>query len=61
MEGLALFIFICFGITFGPPVLFIILGIVKRRKSPAASKTFFILGVLWLIVGGGICASMLGG
>jgi hypothetical protein len=59
MEGLLLLILICLVLMFGPPVVFIVLGIVKRHKSPAASKTFFILGVLWLIVGSGICATIM--
>jgi hypothetical protein len=59
MEGLATLIMICFLITFGPPVIFFIIGIAKRNTNRDSSKTFLILAALWLIVGGGICASLL--
>lgn len=59
MEGIGTLIAICFGITFGPPVLFFIIGMVKRRKD--SGKIFFILAAVWFIVGGGICASIMTG
>lgn len=53
-------LFLIYGVIllmFGPPVVFLILGIVKRKKE--SGKVFLILAVTWLLVGGGICASLL--
>jgi len=60
MEGLGTLILICFAITFGPPLLFFILGISRRKKDPKHANVMFILGALWLIIGGGICATIMG-
>ncbi len=57
MEGIGTLIAICFLITFGPPVLFLIMGIVKRKSD--RGKVYFILSALWFIIGGGICATIL--
>ncbi|MBT1700778.1 hypothetical protein KK083_28060 [Fulvivirgaceae bacterium PWU4] len=59
MEGIGLLILICFLITFAPPVIFFIAGLVKRRSNKRASTVLFILGTIWLIIGGGICASIM--
>ena len=53
-------LFIIIGlIMFGPPILFAIIGAAVRKKSKTASKIFYILAVLYLIIGLGICGSML--
>jgi quinol-cytochrome oxidoreductase complex cytochrome b subunit len=59
MEGLEIIIVLILLIMFGPPLLFLVLGFVKRRSNPSASKVFFILAFAWIIIGGGICASMI--
>ena len=47
---------------FGPPILFIALGISERKRlDKKRAKLFFILAVLYLIVGLGVCGSMLTG
>lgn len=46
-------------IMFGPPVLLAVIGGVIRKKSKTASKIFFLLAVLYLLIGLGICGSML--
>jgi uncharacterized membrane protein len=61
MEGLGIFIMLCFGITFGPPVLLVIISLAKRKTNKQASKWFLILGIVWLIIGGGACLSILTG
>lgn len=61
MDGIGIFILACFLVTFGPPLVFLILGFVKRKTQKDISTLFFILGAMWLIVGGGICASILAG
>ncbi len=43
----------------GPPILLSIIGLVVRKKNPKASKVLFILAVLYLLVGLGICGSMM--
>lgn len=56
MEALILVILL---VMFGPPVLFLIVGLAKRNRNQDSAKVFFILGAVWLLVGGGICASLL--
>ncbi|HEY0741673.1 MAG TPA: hypothetical protein VGD40_09425 [Chryseosolibacter sp.] len=60
MNGIGLFIAICFFITFGPPVLFFVIGLVKRHRQKDSAVLYFILSAAWLIIGGGICASLMG-
>lgn len=52
-------IFLILLVMFGPPVLFIILGAVKRTSNKETSRIFFVLAAVWLLVGGGICASIM--
>jgi len=59
MDGIGTLIALILGIMFGPPLLFFIIGFNKRTSDKNTSKVFFILGVVWLVVGGGICASIL--
>jgi hypothetical protein len=59
MEGIGTLIAACFLFTFGPPVILLIVALVKRIRNKDSAKIFFILGLTWLIIGGGICASIL--
>jgi hypothetical protein len=59
MDGIGILIMLILGIMFGPPVVFFIVGLKKRSTNREASTVFFILGVAWLVIGGGICASIL--
>jgi len=51
--------FLLFGICAigGPPVLLTIIGFCIKRKNPIIAKLLFILAVVYLIAGLGICAS----
>jgi hypothetical protein len=60
MEGIGLLIFLCFFFTFGVPIIFFIIWVAKRARGADDSKIFLVMAVGWLIVGGGICASILG-
>ncbi len=44
---------------FGPPIAFFIYGFYKRKTDPQRAKMFYILGVVYLVVGGGICYSLI--
>jgi uncharacterized membrane protein len=59
MGGIEILIFACFFVTFGPPIIFFVIGLVKRKTQMNVAKSFFILSAVWLIIGGGICASIL--
>jgi hypothetical protein len=61
MEGIGILIVISFLFTFGVPLLFLIIGLTKRKHDKKTSNLFFIMGTVWLVIGGGICASILGG
>jgi len=60
MNGIGFLIVICFLITFGPPVLLFVMGVVRRNRNQDSAKILFIVAAVWFIVGGGICASILG-
>jgi hypothetical protein len=45
-------------VMFGPPLLFLILGLARRKTDKEIAKLFYVLAAGWLIVGGGICASL---
>ena len=57
--GIGLIIVILLGIMFGPPLVFLIIGLSKRKTSKDSATIFYILAVAWVVIGGGICASML--
>lgn len=59
MNGIGLLIALCFLITFGPPVMFFILGLFKHNRNKNAAKTYYIMAAVWLIAGGGICATIM--
>lgn len=50
--------FLIFGMLFGIPILLIIIGALLRKRYQKASTVFFILAVLYVIIGLGICSSM---
>lgn len=59
MDGLGALIFLCIMLTFGVPVIIFIVGLVKWHTKRNTAKNLFILAAVWLIIGGGICASLL--
>ena len=48
-------------VMFGPPVVLIILGVNKRKDKPTTANVLFILAAVYVLIGGGICASILNG
>ena len=46
-------------IMLGPPLILTSIGIVVRKNYPTAAKVFYILAVVYLIAGLGICGNML--
>ena len=61
MEGIGTLIAICFLITFGPPALFLLIGLLKWKSDRSKAKIFLILGTVWLIIGGGACLNLIVG
>ena len=59
MEGIGVLIAIMYAALIGPPLIFLIIGLSKRKSNPVKAKPFFILAVVYLLIGGGICASLL--
>ena len=59
MEGIGTFIFLIVLVMIGPPIVFTIIGFVMRNSNKQAAKIFYILAVGWLIIAGGICASIM--
>ena len=56
MEGLVYFFVL---IMIGPPVLLTIIGFAVKKKNPYLAKGFFILAALYLLIGLGICGSLI--
>jgi hypothetical protein len=46
-------------IMVGPPIILTIIGLAVRGNNPKTAKVLFILAVLYLIVGLGICGGLL--
>jgi hypothetical protein len=59
MAGIGLIFVILFGIMLGPPIILVIIGLQKRKTDKDSAKIFYILAVSWIVIGGGICASLL--
>ena len=56
LMGLVVMILV---IMFGPPLLFLILGLVLRRKNAKRAKVFFIISGVYLLIAGGICGTLM--
>ncbi|WP_427875524.1 hypothetical protein [Flavobacterium sp. MMS24-S5] len=46
-------------IMVGPPILMTIVGFAIKKNSPNGAKVCFIIGALYLIIGLGICGTLL--
>ncbi|MGO4771452.1 hypothetical protein ACEN2I_07290 [Flavobacterium sp. W22_SRS_FK3] len=56
LNGLILFFVL---IMVGPPILFAIIGLSIKKGNPKAAKVLFVLAVVYLIVGLGICGGLI--
>lgn len=56
LMGLVVMILV---IMFGPPLLFLTLGLVLRRKNAKRAKVFFIISGVYLLIAGGICGTLM--
>lgn len=59
--GLGVIVLGLLGIMIGPPVILVIIGLRKRSTNKDTARIFYILGVAWLVIGGGICATLIMG
>ncbi|WP_433834353.1 hypothetical protein [Flavobacterium anhuiense] len=46
-------------IMVGPPILMTIIGFAIKKSSPNGAKVCFIIGALYLIIGLGICGTLM--
>ncbi|WP_159780715.1 hypothetical protein [Flavobacterium sp. 9AF] len=56
LGGLVFFFIL---IMVGPPILLSLFGLIVRKNNPKAAKVLFILAGLYLLVGLGICGSLM--
>lgn len=56
LDGLFILIL---SIMFGPPLLLTFIGFIVKKNAPKSAKVLFILAALYLLIGLGICGSML--
>lgn len=59
MDSLAAFVILCLTLGFGVPILLIIIGLSRYHTDGDSAKKFLIVGVVWLLVGAGICATLI--
>ncbi|WP_268224994.1 hypothetical protein [Sinomicrobium oceani] len=55
-TGVVVFLF---SLMLGPPIILFIIGLAMFRKYRKAAKILFILGGVYLLIGLGICGSLL--
>ncbi|MFC5682151.1 hypothetical protein ACYE2N_10160 [Flavobacterium sp. MAHUQ-51] len=48
-------------IMVGPPIILSIIGFAIKKYNPKPAKVLFILAALYLLIGLGICGSLLAG
>jgi len=46
-------------IMVGPPILMAIIGFAIKKNNPNAAKVCFIIGALYLLIGLGICGTLM--
>lgn len=56
LTGLILLILF---IMAGPPIILTVIGFSTKRNNPGTAKVLFILAAVYLIIGLGICGSMM--
>ena len=56
---MSLVILLIVGVIFGPPLVLFIVGRGKSKTKPETAKIFYVLAVVYLLVAGGTCYSLL--
>ena len=59
VGGLGGLVVILVLIMIGPPILLTIIGLVINKNQPKAAKVLYILASVYLLIGLGICGSMM--
>lgn len=59
VGGLGDLVVILVLIMIGPPILLTIIGLVINKNHPKAAKVLYILASVYLLIGLGICGSMM--
>ncbi len=59
MENLGILIFVITLVMMSPAIIMTIIGFAIRKKRPKPAKVLFIISAIYLIVGLGICGSIL--
>ena len=59
VGGLGGLVVILVLIMVGPPILITIIGLVINKNQPKAAKVLYILASVYLLIGLGICGSLM--
>lgn len=59
VGGLGGLVVILVLIMVGPPILLTIIGLVINKNQPKAAKVLYILASVYLLIGLGICGSLM--
>lgn len=59
VGGLGGLVVILVLIMIGPPILLTIIGLVINKNQPKAAKVLYILASVYLLIGLGICGSLM--
>lgn len=57
-DGIILMIILILLILLGVPIILSIIGLILRKKKPKTAKVLFIISVVYVLIGLGICGSM---
>lgn len=58
LNGLAAMMYSLLAIWFGPPLIMAIIGLVKFKKNRKLAMRLFLAAVIYVLIGGGLCASL---
>jgi|GEM_PF-2994918 len=59
MEGIGILVAALFILAFGPPIVMLATSAALWKKNRKLAVIFLIIGLLWLVIGGGSCLTLL--
>jgi hypothetical protein len=58
-DGFVLMIILILLILLGVPIILSIIGLVLRKKKPKTAKVLFIIAAVYVLIGLGICGTIM--
>jgi hypothetical protein len=57
--AIVILILLYLGVVFGLPIVFVVRGVRRRKTDPNTAMFYYILAVVYVLVSGGICVTMM--